>query len=86
MTVLRVNALHRHAVRAHGQGLRIAARDSHGVIQAIEGVGDRFVIGVQWHPEFLPLHATQRRLFDAFVSAAYDRANGRAFNVRYASG
>jgi putative glutamine amidotransferase len=33
--------------------------------------GRRFVLGVQWHPEFL-LSDPERRLFSAFVDAARD--------------
>ena len=36
-----------------GDGLRIAARDSGGMIQAIERMTETFALGVQWHPEHL---------------------------------
>ena len=67
---LRVNALHHQAVDRLGEGLRPAARDANGILQAIEGVGPRFVLGVQWHPEFMPYASHSRRIFAAFVAAA----------------
>lgn len=50
---LRVNALHNQAVKDLGEGLRIVAREETGVTQAIEHTTRPFVLGVQWHPEFM---------------------------------
>lgn len=65
-----VNALHNQSINHIGQGLRVSATEQNGVIQAIEGMNDHFLIGIQWHPEYLPHHARQRRLFSALVSQA----------------
>lgn len=70
----RVNAMHHQAVDRPGLGLRVVAKDGYGVVQGIEGTGDTFVLGVQWHPEFLLLSRRQRRLFRALVRAARQRA------------
>lgn len=67
---MRVNALHTQAVDRLGSGLRVAARDTHGMVQAIERQEDPFAIGVQWHPEHLFYARRQRRLFRALVEAA----------------
>lgn len=67
---LRVNALHRQSVKGLGAGLRISARESNGVIQAIEKPDYPFLLGVQWHPEFLPFLRNQRRLFLELVQRA----------------
>lgn len=67
---MRVNALHSQAVDRLGRGLRVAARDPGGMIQAVERVRDPFAIGVQWHPEHLIYARRQRRLFAALVAAA----------------
>jgi len=69
-TVLNVNSLHRQAVRRTGKGLMISARESHGGIQAIEAEDDRFVLGVQFHPELLIHRAEMRAIFRAFVAAS----------------
>lgn len=65
-----INSLHHQAVDRLGDGLRISGRDADGIVQAIEGTGDKFLIGVQWHPEYLPQYAAQRRLFRHLVAAA----------------
>jgi len=69
---LRVNSLHRQGIDRLGEGLRVAARDSYGVVQAIEATDPsaHYAIGVQWHPEYLPARAAQQRLFGALVQAA----------------
>lgn len=65
-----VNSLHHQSVDTLGWDLRVAAKDDWGIVQAIEHVGPRFRIGVQWHPEMLFYRAVHRRLFRAFVHAA----------------
>ncbi|WP_375261715.1 gamma-glutamyl-gamma-aminobutyrate hydrolase family protein [Palleronia sp.] len=73
---MKVNALHSQAVTTTGQGLRVAARDTGGMIQAIERTEDPFALGVQWHPEHLFYARRQRAIFHALVNAA--RASARA--------
>jgi hypothetical protein len=46
-----------------GAGLSIVARDQYGIVQAIERRGDPFLVGVQWHPEFMFFNRRQQRLF-----------------------
>ena len=67
---MRVNALHTQAVDKLGDGLRVAARDHAGMVQAVERVRDPFALGVQWHPEHLFYAHRQRRIFRALVAAA----------------
>lgn len=69
-TSCRVNSLHRQAIRSVGEGLVVVAREPNGVVQAIEQPGQRFRIGVQWHPEYIPQHRRQRGLFEGLVAAA----------------
>jgi putative glutamine amidotransferase len=69
-TRLKVNALHHQAVDKLGRGIRTSAVDSAGVIQAIEHPDAEFILGVQWHPEFLPQIPIQKQIFYALINAA----------------
>lgn len=66
----RVNALHHQSVDRLGEGLRIAAEDESGIVQAVESEDAAFLIGVQWHPELLVWKYSQQRLFSALAAAA----------------
>ncbi|HEY9776587.1 MAG TPA: gamma-glutamyl-gamma-aminobutyrate hydrolase family protein [Planktothrix sp.] len=50
-TQLNVPTSHHQAVDKLGTGLKVAAHADDGITEAVELPGDRFVIGVQWHPE-----------------------------------
>lgn len=66
-----VNALHNQAVDELGKGIRIVGREETGIIQAIEYQhSDPLILGVQWHPEYLPQLAIQRRIFQELVKEA----------------
>jgi putative glutamine amidotransferase len=59
-----------------GRGLRQVARDGAGIVQGIEAPDARFLLGVQWHPEFLLLDGRQQNLFRALTAAARLKAAG----------
>jgi putative glutamine amidotransferase len=65
-----VNALHHQSVDRLGEGLRIAAQDEVGIVQAVESKDAPFLLGVQWHPELLVWKKPQQRLFAALAGAA----------------
>lgn len=67
---IKINSLHNQAIDRLGDGLRIAGRDLDGIVQAIEHKERSFLVGVQWHPEFLVPFPRQRRLFDQLVKRA----------------
>lgn len=49
---IKVNSHHHQAVKETGENLSVTARARDGVVECIEDTrGDRFVMGVQWHPE-----------------------------------
>jgi putative glutamine amidotransferase len=73
---MKVNALHSQAVDRLGKGLRVAARDAGGMVQAVERRTGTFALGVQWHPEHLFYARRQRALFRALVAAARARMEG----------
>ena len=71
-TDLIVNTLHHQALRDIAPGLRVIARAPDGVVEAVEGAGDSFVLGVQCHPEELWERTDPRwaRMFEGFVEQA----------------
>jgi len=68
-----VNTLHHQAVADVGSGLRPVAWAPDGVIEAVESVDDRLLLGVQWHPELLTHQPPHDRLFAWLAQAAADR-------------
>ncbi|MEM9232789.1 MAG: gamma-glutamyl-gamma-aminobutyrate hydrolase family protein, partial [Pseudomonadota bacterium] len=74
---LQVNAIHTQAVRDVAPGFRVAAREPNGIIQAIEGTGDCFRMGLQFHPEFLIHRTYARRIFAYFIRMAMDHRDTR---------
>jgi putative glutamine amidotransferase len=68
---IQVNSSHHQAVKKLAASLLATAVAPDGVIEAIESQRHPFLLGVQWHPEFLfDRHEVHRRLFLAFVKAA----------------
>lgn len=66
-----VNSFHHQAIRDVAEGFLISAVSvPDGVIEAIEQPGERFVVGVQWHPEELTDCEAAVCLFRQFVQAA----------------
>ncbi len=76
--ICKVNALHQQAINRVGDALRISAREvDTEIIQAIEHTQLAFVIGVQWHPEYLIQIPRQRRLFKRLVQTAMAGITGQ---------
>ncbi|MDX1617943.1 MAG: type 1 glutamine amidotransferase [Balneolaceae bacterium] len=69
-----VNALHRQAVETLGDPLQAVAKEKNGIIQAVELPDYPYMIGVQWHPEYMPQIESQRKIFRALVKRAGDGA------------
>lgn len=68
-----VNSSHHQSIREPGRDLRVTARASDGVIEAVEWTGDsNWVTGVQWHPERMTEDLFAQRLFEDLVAAARD--------------
>lgn len=66
-----VNSSHHQAVETAGDSLKIAALSPDGVIEALEGLGEQFLVGVQWHPErIFEQCGGSKALFSAFVRAS----------------
>lgn len=64
---------HHQAIDRLGEGLVATGRTDDGLIEAVErsDAGDRFYLGVQWHPEETAAEdPSQQALFDGLVEAA----------------
>ena len=69
--MLKVNSMHHQGVRELGHGLVPTAKSLDGVIEAIEGAGDGYLVAVQWHPEVLTDNCERTRgIFADFIQAA----------------
>lgn len=70
-----INSLHHQSVRQIAPGLRAVAWAPDGVVEALEGGGDSFLLGVQCHPEALQATADPRwqAVFAAFVQSCAER-------------
>jgi len=78
---LKVNSHHHQSIGRVGENLAATAWANDGVIECIEDTRkDRFVLGVQWHPELSwQIDGLSREIFKSFVEECADRVN---FNAR----
>ena len=71
---MRVNSSHHQSVKHVAPSLQASALAPDGIIEAIESPSQRFLLGIQWHPEFLfDRYLPHRRLFQAVLEAARRR-------------
>lgn len=73
-----VNSIHTQAVARLGKGFKITAREPNSLVQAIEHEQSPFMMGVQFHPEFLIYRKFARNIFKDLVATARWRAAMRA--------
>jgi len=70
-TVCNVNGLHNQAIDKPGDGVELVAKEKNtNITQGLEHPDYSFVIGVQWHPEYLIQVRRQRRIFKELVKTA----------------
>jgi putative glutamine amidotransferase len=75
---VKVNSMHHQGVRELGRGLVPTAVAPDGLIEAIEGEGDGYLVAVQWHPEALTDNDPKARgLFSDFIGAAEEWSMSR---------
>jgi len=80
-----VNSLHSQGIDRPASGLQVEAVASDGQIEALSLPGARFVVGVQWHPEYKPLeNPLSLALFAAFARACHATRAGIVKAVRAA--
>ena len=67
---LPVNSYHHQAVKEVAPGVTTMAISEDGLVEAISVDGQKFAVGVQWHPEFSYENNEQSlKLVQAFVDA-----------------
>jgi putative glutamine amidotransferase len=66
----RVNSHHHQSIKEVGENLKVTARAKDGVVEGIEDTrADRFVLGVQWHPELTwKTDELSRNIFETFIA------------------
>ena len=68
---LRVNSFHHQAIAKLGKNLSVMAKSEDGIIEAVCGVGDRYIRAYQWHAELLfDVDESARQIFREFVLAS----------------
>jgi putative glutamine amidotransferase len=65
-----VNSVHHQAVRRLGKNLRVTARAPDGTVEGIEDTTGPWIVGVQWHPEWMPDARSKERLFTMLIEEA----------------
>jgi putative glutamine amidotransferase len=74
-TQMTVVTSHHQCVDTVGSGLEVVAKSPDGLTEAVEEKGERFVVGVQWHPE--RDYASNHKLFDELIHKAAQRHAAR---------
>ena len=64
-----VNSIHKQAVKEIGNGLAVCAMAPDGVIEGIYAPGHKFMLGIQFHPSFVPNDPVSIAIGEAFVDA-----------------
>lgn len=72
---IRVNSHHHQSVKKVGENLKSTAWAKDGVIEGIEDTREnRFVLGVQWHPELSwKTDSLSRNIFETFILACKEK-------------
>lgn len=67
---IEVNSHHHQSVKDVAPGFKIMGRCDDGVIEAIWNPDEKFVWGVQWHPEKIwDIEPSSAKIFEAFIAA-----------------
>lgn len=67
-----VNSLHTQAIDQLGSHLNTTALDQNGLTQAIEHQAHPFILGIQWHPEYLLYNLPQINIFSSYIEACLE--------------
>ncbi|HCJ57556.1 gamma-glutamyl-gamma-aminobutyrate hydrolase family protein [Lutispora sp.] len=77
---IKTNSFHHQSIKVLGKGLKVNAISEDGIIEGIEGIDDRFLLAVQWHPEMLAPKESindiySRRIFEYFIKESENFSN-----------
>ena len=63
------NSFHHQGIKRLAMGLKVMARASDGIIEAVYAPDKTFLRAYQWHPERLYKDSDNKAMFDEFISA-----------------
>ncbi len=63
------NSFHHQSLNKIGNGFKVVAETADGIVEAIEKDGDRFCMGIQWHPEMMVARGNKNmeKIFKLFI-------------------
>ncbi|MEA3500394.1 MAG: gamma-glutamyl-gamma-aminobutyrate hydrolase family protein [Candidatus Marinimicrobia bacterium] len=66
---LRINSGHHQSIDQNfiSKKLKITAMTDDGIVEAIEGINERFLLGLQWHPERSDDEEQRKIIFNRFI-------------------
>lgn len=67
-----VNSFHHQAVNVLAEKLKVAAKSSDGIVEAVVHEDHPFCLAVQWHPEEQAMAGDEvsKKIFTAFIKAS----------------
>lgn len=70
---LEVNSYHHQAINHLSDKLQVMAESEDGLIEAVYMPNHKFLMAVQWHPEFSKDKIESKKIFKAFITAASEK-------------
>ena len=67
---VKVNSFHSQAIGRVGENLKVTAYSNDKIIESIESTSSNFVMGLQFHPEFMLEDEKMMNIYKTFINAA----------------
>ena len=67
---IKVNSIHKQSIDRLGKSLTVTAKEKNNIVQVIEHQEHPFMMGVQFHPEFMLYSKYFRGIFSALIEKA----------------
>jgi putative glutamine amidotransferase len=73
------NSFHHQSIKDLAPGFKVTAYSKDNVIEAIEKCNEKFVVGVQFHPEIMTAYNDKKmlKLFEAFINASSNNLSSK---------